>query len=99
MPGQDHRRISLRLYICVDVFVNNNLFIVCIQDSEKASTPPDTQSDESTTSRDTDALIEALLAARKQAFSKAEENITAAQKKQKEEYDRKHQPKVLKVHI
>ena len=47
----------------------------------KAPTPPDTQSDESTTSRDTDALIEALLAARKEAFSKAEENITAAQKK------------------
>ena len=68
--------------------------IVCIQDSEKTPTPPE---DESTTSRDTDALIEALLAARKQAFSKAEENITAAQKKQKEEYDRKHQPKVLKV--
>ena len=65
--------------ICVDGFevvcvihvvVNNNLFIVCIQDSEKAPTPPDTQSDESTTSRDTDALIEALLAARKQAFSR-----------------------------
>ena len=53
--------------------------------------------DESTTSSDTDALIEVLLAARKEAFSKAEENITAAQKKQKEEYDRKHQPKVLKV--
>ena len=34
-----------------------------MQDSEKAPTPPDTQSDESTTSRDTDALIEALLAA------------------------------------
>ena len=84
--------------VCViHVVVNNNLFIVCIQDSGKAPTPPDTQSDESTTSRDTDALIEALLAARKQAFSKAEENIAAAQKKQKEEYDRKHQPKVLKV--
>ena len=54
----------------------------------KTPTPPE---DESTTSMDTDALIEALLAARKQAFSKAEENITAAQKKQKEEYDRKHQ--------
>lgn len=70
---------------------------VCIQDSQKTPTPPDTQSDETTTSSDTDVLIEALLAARKEAFSKAEENITAAQKKQKEEYDRKHQPKVLKV--
>ena len=65
-----------------------------IQDSQKTPTPPDTQSDETTTSSNTDALIEALLAARKEAFSKAEENITAAQKKQKEEYDRKHQPKV-----
>ena len=81
----------------IHVVVNNNLFSVCIQDSEKTPTPPDTQLDESTTSRDTDALIEALLAVRKQAFSKAEENITAAQRKQKEEYDRKHQPKVLKV--
>lgn len=68
--------------------------IVCIQDSEKTPTPPE---DESTTSRNTDALIETLLAARKQAFSKAEANITAAQKKQKEEYDRKHQLKALKV--
>ena len=38
-----------------------------------------------------------LHAAHKQAFSKAEENIAAALNKRKEEYDRKHQPKVLKV--
>ena len=75
--------MCLKSCVIIHVVVNNNLFIVCIQDSEKAPTPPDTQSDESTTSRDTDALIEALLAARKQAFSKAKENITAAQKKQK----------------
>ena len=71
------------VYVCVDVFevmcvihvvVNSNFFF-CIQDSEKTPAPPDTQSDESTTSRDTDALIEVLLAARKQAFSKAEEDI------------------------
>lgn len=46
---------------------------------------------------DSDALIEELLAARKQAFKKAEENISAAQKTQKETYDRKHQPKVIPV--
>ena len=63
----------------------------------RCATPPDTQSDESITSRDTDTLTEALLAAWKQAFSKDEEKITAAQKKQKEEYERKHQPKVLKA--
>ena len=80
----------------IHVVVNNNLFLVCIQDSEKTPTPPDTQSDETTTSSDTDAPIEALLSARKQAFSKAEENITALQK-QKEEYDGKHHPKVLEV--
>ena len=79
----------------IHVVVNNNLFVVCIQDSQKTPTPSDTQSDETTISSDTDALIEALLAARKEAFSKAEENITAVQKKQKEEYDRKHHPKVL----
>ena len=74
----------------INVIVNNNLFPVCEKDSAQTPTPPDTQSDESTTSRDTDAFIEMLLAARRQAFSKAEENITAAQKIQKEEYDRKH---------
>ena len=78
----------------IHVVVNNNLFFVCIQDSQKTPTPPDTQSDETTTSTDTDALIEALLAAHKQTFSKAKENITAVQKKQ---YNRKHHYKVLKV--
>ena len=84
--------------ICVDVFevmcvihvlVNNNLFVVCIQDSEKTPTPPDTQSDETTTSSDTDALIETLLAARKEVFSKAEENITAAQNEEAEAAQRR----------
>ena len=80
----DHEKHQVSHVVCVDVFevmcvihvlVNNNLFVVCIQDSEK-TTPPDTQSDETTTSSDTDALIEALLAVCKEMFSKAEENIT-----------------------
>lgn len=44
-----------------------------------------------------DDLIEKLLTARELAFKQAEENILNAQKKQKESYDRKHQPKVLPV--
>ncbi len=40
-------------------------------------------------------LIEKLLTVREHAFKRAEENILNAQKKQKESYDRKHQPKVL----
>lgn len=46
---------------------------------------------------DADALTHALLTSREKAFSKAEENIKAAQKKQKETYDRNYQPKVFKV--
>lgn len=42
-------------------------------------------------------LIENLLTARQNAFRKAEENIKAAQRKQKETYDRKHQPDTLVV--
>lgn len=44
-----------------------------------------------------DDLISKLLTVREHAFKKAEENIRNAQKKQKESYDRKHQPKVLPV--
>ena len=44
---------------------------------------------------DLDQKIDSLLAARKKAFQKAESNITAAQKRQKETYDRKHQAQVL----
>ena len=39
-----------------------------------------------------DMMVEALLESRKIAFNKADANIAAAQKKQKETYDRKHQP-------
>lgn len=38
-----------------------------------------------------------LLSARENAFKKAEMNILAAQKKQKETYDRKHEAKILPV--
>lgn len=44
-----------------------------------------------------DDLISKLLTVREHAFKQAEENIRNAQKKQKESYDRKHQPKVLPV--
>ncbi len=47
--------------------------------------------------KDSEVIMEELLIAREQAFKKAEENIMAAQKTQKETYDRKHQPKVLPV--
>ena len=51
-----------------------------------------------TTEQDFDVgIIENLLTAREHAFLKAEENILAAQKKQKQTYDRKHQAKVLPV--
>ena len=43
------------------------------------------------------ARIGQLLQAREEAFKVAEVNIAAAQKKQKETYDRKHQPPVLKL--
>jgi hypothetical protein len=44
-----------------------------------------------------DDLINKLLMVRDHAFKQAEENILNAQKKQKELYDRKHQPKVFPV--
>ena len=55
------------------------------------------QNDVDESEEDPGALIEALLTAREQAFSKAKENTTAAQKKQKETYDRKHQSQVIAV--
>ena len=55
------------------------------------------QNDVDESEEDPGALIEALLTAREQAFSKAKENIIAAQKKQKETYDRKHQSQVFVV--
>ena len=42
-----------------------------------------------------DQQIESLLDTRERAFRKAESNITAAQKSQKETYDRRYQPQVL----
>lgn len=44
---------------------------------------------------DLDATIKKLLKKRKKVFEKAEKNIEHAQKKQKEQYDRKHIPKEL----
>ena len=44
-----------------------------------------------------DSILDGLLQSREKAFHAAEENIKAAQKNQKETYDRKHQPQVLKV--
>lgn len=44
---------------------------------------------------DLDLKIQILLASREKAFKAVEANITAAQKCQKETYDRKHQPQVL----
>ena len=41
------------------------------------------------------ARIAQLLQATEEAFKDAEANIALAQKKQKETYDRKHQPPVL----
>ena len=53
---------------------------------------------EPATEQDSDVtLIEQLLTAREDAFKRAEENILAAQRKQKETYDRKHQANIFPV--
>ncbi len=57
---------------------------------------PQTQSKQ-VDEENTDAFIEELVIARNQVFRNVEENIHAAQKSQKETYDRKHQPKVFPV--
>jgi hypothetical protein len=41
---------------------------------------------------DLDSAVQALVESRDRVFKEVENNITSAQKKQKETYDRKHQP-------
>ncbi len=41
---------------------------------------------------DLDSAVAALVESRERVFNQAESNIASAQKKQKETYDRKHQP-------
>ena len=41
---------------------------------------------------DMDTAVQALIESRERVFKKADSNITSAQKRQKETYDRKHQP-------
>ena len=60
-------------------------------DSEVLPSSCDQESDD----EDLDQKIQILLASRKKAFKKVEANINAAQKRQKETYDRKHQPRVI----
>ena len=44
-----------------------------------------------------DSAVQALIESRERVFKKAESNISLAQKKQKETYDRKHQPEDIAV--
>ena len=44
-----------------------------------------------------DEVVDALIVSREKAFRKAQENISKAQKQQKETYDRKHLKEELKV--
>ena len=60
-------------------------------DSEVLPSSCDQESDD----EDLDQKIQILLASREKAFKKVEANINAAQKRQKETYDRKHQPQVI----
>ena len=46
---------------------------------------------------DVDTAVQALIESRERVFKKAESNISSAQKKQKEIYDRKHQPENIAV--
>lgn len=46
---------------------------------------------------DLDSAIKALVESRERVFNQAESNIASAQKKQKETYDRKHQPGDISV--
>ena len=62
-------------------------------DGEVLPSSCDEQEDEEEV--DLDQKIQILLASREKAFKAVEANITAAQKCQKETYDRKHQPQVL----
>ena len=64
-------------------------------DGEVLPSSCDEQEDEEEV--DLDQKIQILLASREKAFKAVEANITAAQKCQKETYDRKHQPQVWGV--
>ena len=57
--------------------------------------PPSDAPDENAT--DVDTAVRALMKSREKVFKKAESNILSAQKKQKETYDRKHQPAEIPV--
>ena len=61
-------------------------------DSEVLPSSLDQEDDDE---KDLDQKIQILLAARQKAFKEVEANIEAAQKSQKETYDRKHQAQVL----
>ena len=56
-----------------------------------SNTPDDDHKD----ALDMDAAIQALIESRESVFKKAESNISAAQEKQKQTYDRKHQPEEI----
>ena len=62
-----------------------------VYESEVLPSSCDQESDD----EDLDQKIQILLASREKAFKKVEANINAAQKRQKETYDRKHQPQVI----
>ena len=57
--------------------------------------PPSNAPDENAT--DVDTAVRALMKSKEKVFKKAESNILSAQKKQKETYDRKHQPAEIAV--
>ena len=57
--------------------------------------PPSDAPDEN--APDVNTAVRALMKSREKVFKKAESNILSAQKKQKETYDRKHQPAEIAV--
>ena len=58
--------------------------------------PPSSAPDESDKDAlDMDTAVQALIESRERVFKKAESNISSAQKRQKETYDRKHQPEEI----
>ena len=57
--------------------------------------PPSDAPDEN--APDVNTAVRALMKSREKVFKKAESNILSAQKKQKETYDRKHQPAEIPV--
>ena len=58
--------------------------------------PPSSAGNESDNDAlDMDTAVKALIESRERVFKKADSNITSAQKRQKETYDRKHQPEEI----